>query len=109
VPSTRQFSASPVNKTLWLPSLRLSRTTLPPGATKLAVPASTVTLKPSLSGSEPLVLTATSIRPSEDTLMRVSSQPAANARTASGTRGWRRVDTENLRMLKHLAAPWRFP
>jgi hypothetical protein len=73
------------------------------------VPPSTVTLKPSPSRSEPLVLTATSIRPSEETLMKVTSQPAANARTASGTRGWRRVAMENLPVLKHLAAPWRFP
>jgi hypothetical protein len=52
-----------------------------------------------------LVLTATSIRPSEETLMKVTSQPAANARTARGTRGWGRVDMENRLMLKHLAAP----
>jgi hypothetical protein len=69
------------------------------------VPPSTVTLRLSLSESEPSVLTATSIRPSEETLMKVTSHPATNARTASETRDWRHAAMENLPVPKHLAAP----
>jgi len=57
----------------------------------------------------PVVLTDTSIRPSEEMLMMVSPQPAASTRAASGTRDRRRADMENLLMPQHLAAPWRFP
>jgi len=56
-----------------------------------------------------VVLTDTSIRPSEEMLMMVSPHPAASTRAASGTRDRRRADMETLLMPQHLAAPWRFP
>ncbi len=82
-PSTRQLSDSPDSRTLWLPGLRLLSVTVPPVSTNCSVPPSTLTLKPSVSVSSPLVLTATWIWPSVETLIKVSLQPAMGVSRAS--------------------------